>query len=125
MEHVTTKREVTSTVGVWAYPKHEYDYDKHEQVPTGEWAYELSTSPKIYRKGAVKGCEHEVTLVCPAGIDLVQSAVNTLRAEQDVIRKQKDEQIQELEFAVLQLLQLTYQPENDSNVIDIKDNNGY
>lgn len=82
---ITEKEVVTGKVFVWAVPTPSYLKDKYGDRP---FHYELNTSDYSYVKGAVKVHEQEISVLVPAGINLVAKAIETLEDEKVKAREE-------------------------------------
>ncbi len=114
MNYLTKDTEVKGDISIWAVPRRgaEPDEDPFE--------YELFTEGnKPWRDGAVKVNTLPVTLMVPAGLNLVQKAVETLKEAQNEILKDANEKVAELEARIGELALLTHQePPNDDRTVD-------
>ncbi len=105
-QYLSELTPVTGKVAIWAIPKPDASADE------AAFRYELfSRGYSPWQDGAVKVHEEEITVVVPEGINLVEAAVKTLRAAQEVIRADSAEQIEKLEARIKELALITYQPE--------------
>jgi hypothetical protein len=101
----TVSESVTDKVEIWAIPRSQWA-DKSEPP----FSYRLYAGTSPYQEGAVKVSTQEVTLSVPAGINLLQAALDTLeeakvRAHEAYITK-----CMELDQQIQSLRQLSYQP---------------
>ena len=99
--------EVTSTLAVWAIPRNQ------EFVNPGElpFRYQVNTDGHTpWQDGATKVHTTEVTVIVPAGIDLLASAIDTLKEE---IKRTKDEakvRVEKFEKQIANLSLLEHKP---------------
>ena len=101
----TVSESVTGKVEIWAIPRSQWA-DKSEPP----FSYKLYAGTSPYQEGAVKVSTQEITLSVPAGVNLLQAALDTLeeakvRAHEAYITK-----CMELDQQIQNLRQLTHQP---------------
>ena len=107
MDNYTKTTVVKGKAQIWAKPSYEYDYELEENVPTGFEYVIQDYAP--WQNGSVMVSEQEIELTVPAGINLVEQAIETLeRAEEEALH-QYNETKAELSKRKQQLLQITYQ----------------
>lgn len=111
----TKEETVTQTVYLWAVPHSQWH---REHFPDdGPFNYVITDSDYHYTTGSVKLLEHEVTLNVPAGIDLLQKAVETLKEEQVRVKTEANQKCNELQEQINSLLLLSHNPEPDDTVV--------
>lgn len=111
-----TKAEaVTQTLYLWAIPHSEWHRENYPD--DGLFKYEISDSSSQWRKGSVMLLEQEVTINVPEGIDLVEKAVETLKAEQVKVRNDAKAAVEDIQKQINNLLLLTHQ--DDSIVAEL------
>jgi hypothetical protein len=103
----TEATKVTNTLQIWAIPQSDYYIEEHPgEIP---FRYEIRTH-KPYQDGSVMVHETEVSLLVPAGIDLLKAAIETLQSEIKTTRAEAEKRCQELEKQVHNLLLLEHKP---------------
>ena len=108
MDYLTKLTEVTQDISIWAVPNHDAAPD---QDP---FNYELFTvGSRPWRDGAVKVNTLPVTLMVPAGLNLIQKAIDTLKEAQDEVLKDAHEKVAELEKRIGEFTLLTHQAPPD------------
>ncbi len=114
MDYLTKLTEVTQDVSIWAVPNH------NAEANQDPFTYELYTDGKPWRDGAVKVNTLPVTLMVPAGLNLIQKAIETLKEAQDEVLKDANEKVAELEKRIGEFTLLTYSPtpDADGSVVD-------
>ena len=78
--------------------------------PVLPFRFRISTD-RIWADGAVKLHTTEMKMTLPGGIDLLQSALTTLREEKEVERRNYEEKIEALDKKIGQLAALAFIPE--------------
>lgn len=101
---ITVKAPVTGKVAVWALPTS--DWERKRDASLGVFKYELHTDSP-YQSGAVKVQEYDVTLIVPAGVDLLQRAVATLMEAKDRVLGEAQRQATEIQKQINQLLMIS------------------
>lgn len=109
----TRETTVTGPIEIWAVPKTNWEMER--EVAEGDahptpFKFRLSTG-KVWTDGAVKLHTQDISVVCPGGIDLLSSALATLREEKETERKAFDLRMEELDQKIQALAFLTYIPE--------------
>ena len=109
----TRETTVTGEIEIWAVPKTAWEME--QEVDAGEphpipFKFKLSTG-KVWTDGAVKLHTQDISVVCPGGIDLLSSALATLREEKEEERRNFEKRIKELDDKIQALAMLTYIPE--------------
>jgi hypothetical protein len=101
----TERTQVTNNLQVWAIPRSAWHMEQYpKDLP---FSYEiLRGSP--YTNGSVLVHEEEITMLVPAGIDLVERAVLTLKDQMDLIQKDADERIQEIQEQINSMLLISH-----------------
>jgi len=117
MKTVTEAQTITGTIAIWAIPQREWTDEYAEYRYNGKWTYSLHTE-KCYERGAVMVCEQPISIDIPAGVDLRTQAIQTLENAIKDERIEHAKRINELQSQINQLLQLTYQPSEDAQVIE-------
>ena len=115
MYEKTRETTVTGEIEVWAVPKTSWEME--QEVAEGEeypipFKFKLSTG-KLWTDGAIKLHTQDISVVCPGGIDLLASALATLREEKEVERRAFEKRIVELDQKIQSLAMLTYIPEGE------------
>lgn len=103
---ITKKEAVTGKVAVWAIPTSSWER-KAEDSPV--FRYEIKTN-EAYQPGAVKVQEYEISLVVPAGLDLLARAVATLQEQQKRVLADAQKAATELQDQINQLLLIGHEP---------------
>lgn len=101
----TVSESVTGEVQIWAVPRSSY---APKDAPP--FSYQLHAGTMPYQKGAVKVSTQEVTLTVPAGVNLLQAALDTLEDAKKKALETYVEQCKELDEQIQNLRQLTHQP---------------
>lgn len=102
----TVSESVTDKIEIWAIPRYQWA-DKSEPP----FSYHLYAGTTPYQEGAVKVSTQEVTLSVPAGINLLQAALDTLEDAKVRAREAYMEKVRSLDVQIQNLRQLTHQPE--------------
>lgn len=102
----TVSESVTGKVDIWAIPRSEWA--PKDNPP---FSYALYTGTVPYQDGAVKVHSYDVTLEVPAGINLLQAAMDTLEDAKVKARETYMEQIRKLDQQIKNLQMITHQPE--------------
>lgn len=102
----TVAESVTGEVQIWAVPRSSY---APKDAPP--FSYQLHAGTIPYQDGSVKVCTHTVTLQVPAGVNLLQAALDTLEDAKVKAREAYMEKIRNLDIQIQSLRQLTHQPE--------------
>ena len=115
MYEKTTKTPVTGEIEIWAVPK--TNWEMEQETIEGDahpipFKFKLSTG-KLWTDGAVKLHTQDISVVCPGGIDLLSSALATLREEKEEERRTFEKRIAELDMKIQALAMLTYIPEGE------------
>lgn len=108
MHYLTEERKVTGKVSIFAYPNPNFDPEDPDAEP---FRYEISEGETHWRRKAIKVKTFDIELTCPAGVNLVQEAIATMRTIIAEKKQQLAEDIMELEEEISKLSLLTYQPE--------------
>jgi len=111
----TKETPVTGEVQIWAVPKtqHMMECEREEGNPHPvPFEFEIRTE-RSWRDGAVKLHTVKITVTCPGGIDLLQSALNTLREEKEEERRKFERRMSELDQQIASLAMLEYIPHED------------
>ena len=101
----TVSESVTGKVEIWAVPRSQWA-DPSDPA----FSYQLCAGTMPYQKGAVKVSTQEVTLTVPAGVNLLQAALDTLEDAKKKALETYVEQCKELDEQIKNLRQLSYQP---------------
>ena len=110
----TKRTEVVQKMAIWAIPKS--DYEIEESAP-GEmpFKYQIMTSGgSPWQDGSVKVHEKEITMYVPAGLDLLEKAVETLKEQIKETRAEAQSKIYKYEAQINNLLLIEW----DGNVKD-------
>ena len=112
----TEQTEVTSKASIWAIPKSEssiqYELQDNPGVVPETFFYKIYAGYSTpYESGAVKVHEFEVVAFVPAGINLVEKAIETLESEIKTIKADAYESVTKLEARIQSLQYITHQPE--------------
>ena len=112
----TTMTEVTEPLCIWAIPKHEYqiEADPHSLPFNYEFRRKGHTP---YQDGSTLVHTVDVTLVVPAGIDLLEKAIETLKSEIQKTRAEAQVQVEKLEKQIEGLLMLEHKDDLTGQVI--------
>lgn len=102
----TVSESVTGEVQIWAVPRSSY---APKDAPP--FSYQLHAGTIPYQDGSVKICTHTVTLEVPAGVNLLQAALDTLEDAKVKAREAYMEKVRSLDVQIQNLRQLTHQPE--------------
>lgn len=109
MEKVSTEKILTGTIVIWSVPKIRWKDDTVEN--TGEWQFELHMKGEsVYTTGAVKVHEVPISVTLPAGINLVEKAIQTVQDEINRENERHWEKVGTLHKHLDALKQLTYNP---------------
>jgi hypothetical protein len=103
----TKSESVTGNICIWAIPRQ--SWDSKEAPPFSYRLYSSDTKP--YTDGSVKVATIPVTLSVPAGINLLQAALDTLEDAKVEARKTYMDAVHRLDEQIKGLQMLTYQPE--------------
>lgn len=107
---LTKQTDVVGQISIWAVPK------SNPEPGEEPFEYELySEYASPWKQGAVKVNTLAVTLTVPAGLNLIQKAVETLKEAQDELRKECVEKVEKLEDRIKELALLTHQPSPNGN----------
>lgn len=106
--YLTEKSEHTGQISIFARANTRYDPEDENSLP---WFYEFATGTTHWNSKAVLIVTHDLTLPIPAGINLVQKAVETLHAKIAEKKAELAKDVAELEAEISKLSLLTYQPE--------------
>lgn len=110
-EHETLEFETH----IWAVPTS--DYARELDPTTPMFTYELyNHTQRCWTQGAVKVAPATVTATVPAGVNLVQAALDTLQEEIDDINKRAKEETLRVQHKMQELLLLAG-PSTQENVI--------
>jgi hypothetical protein len=90
-------------VEIWAIPHGIYYMEEHPGARP--FRYEIRKGDP-WTTGAVKVCEHELTLAVPAGINLIAAAVETLNNKKKELMERLHTEMQEIDRQISNLLQL-------------------
>ena len=101
---ITKKEPVTGKVAVWALPASKWELQNNPKAEV--FKYVLATGDR-WEQGAVKVQEYEISVVVPAGIDLLQRAVATLMEQKDKVLGEAQRQATEIQQQINQLLLLS------------------
>ena len=101
----TVAETVTGEVQIWAVPRSSY---APKDAPP--FSYQLHAGTIPYQEGAVKVCSHHITLEVPAGINLLQAALDTLESAKVAAHETYINKCRELDKQIQNLRQLTHQP---------------
>jgi len=114
----TTEENVVGEVSIWAVPRTEWEIKQSDDKKF--FHLELySQNLEPYREGAVQLCTEEVTLTCPAGIDMVQAAVDTLHGVKEKVEQDHATRIDELDKQIAGLLRLSHITPEGENVVPL------
>lgn len=103
----TKNESVTGDISIWAVPRQSWE---SEDAPP--FHYSLYSSGRYpYQEGSVKVTTVSVTLQVPAGINLLQAAIETLEEAKDQAHKTYLEKVNHIDKQIKSLQMLTYQPE--------------
>lgn len=117
MDIFTKPEHVLGTAYIWAVPLHSWEITEEDRADGRLFKYQLSTSPDLYIQGSVRVHEFPISAVVPAGLNLVEKAVETLESS---IAKKREEFLKEeadLKDQIKKLLLLAA-PTNEEGVID-------
>jgi|19_taG_2_1085344.scaffolds.fasta_scaffold03972_2 hypothetical protein len=115
----TTKQDVVGEVCIWAVPRTEWEISQSEdKKPFHLELYCSNDEP--YREAAVQLYAEEVVLTCPAGIDMVQAAVDTLHGVKEKEVKAHATRMNELDDRIAALLRLTHITPEGENIVPLK-----
>lgn len=107
-----TKAElITGTIEIWARPRKFYDTEGDSP-----FIYELR---RPYEDGEVKVATHEVSLAVPAGVNLVEAALETLKAKKTEIQAKADDEMAKVDKQIQSLRLLAApvpEPDYSNNV---------
>jgi len=114
---LTKKTAVTEDVAIWAVPKRAFEIQKedYDGVP---FRYELHTHSKPWQDGAVHVNTVPVTVHVPEGLNLIQKAVETLKAQKEEAYREYLKQIDAIDQKLEELQLLTYVPQDEGEVIE-------
>ena len=104
----TEETVIKYDISAWAVPS--------EYEDTGKLPFRYITklgNDTPWQDGAVKLHKRELALVVPAGIDLLEKAIETLKGEIQKTRAEAQVKVEKYEKHMESLLQLTYVPTND------------
>lgn len=113
----TVETKVWADAAIWAIPKTVEALKYENRVnPDGTvsepFMYKIYVGYSTpYESGAVKVHDFEVVATVPAGINLVEKAVETMRKEIDTIRAESYNAVTKLEKRIQDLMYITHQPE--------------
>ena len=109
---ITKEEEVTGSAYIWAIPNRNPD----EHGP-GAFYYRVMHNP--WETGAIKVHTFEVKGTVPAGINLIEAALQTIEDKKNEIQARAFREVQDLEKEKEKLLKLTYRPEPEEDDIDL------
>lgn len=104
---LTKKEKVQGTAFVWALPTSEWERTNNPDV--GVFKYRIDTSTSRYESGAVKVCEFEVEMEVPAGINLLQRAIETLNEEKTRVLGEAQKRAMEIQEQINGLLMIGHE----------------
>lgn len=112
----TKHTAVESKATIWAIPKSEntikYELLDHPDVTPEPFFYKIYAGYSTpYESGAVKVHDFEITAFVPAGINLVEKAVETMQKEIETIKADAYDAVTKLEKRIQDLQYITHQPE--------------
>jgi hypothetical protein len=111
----TRETTVPGEIQVWAVPKtrHEMECEVEQGIAHPvPFSFRLSTVT-LWTDGAVKLYTTDISVVCPGGIDLLASALNTLREAKEEETKTFNARIAELDQKINALAVLVFIPEEE------------
>lgn len=103
----TKSESITGNICIWAIPRQ--SWESKEAPPFSYRLYSEGANP--YIDGSVKVTTIPVTLSVPAGINLLQAAMETLEDAKVQARKTYMEAVHRLDEQIKGLQMLTHQPE--------------
>ena len=106
----TKHTKVTQKMSIWAIPKSDYDL---EDLSPGEmpFDYKIFTNMNTpWQDGSVKVDTQEVDLWVPAGVDLLEQAIETLKEQIKETRAEAQSKITKYEQQIEQLTLIEYKP---------------
>ena len=116
----TTSKTVSGPISIWAVPRTDWEVESSDDNELFDLEL-YSGDIKPYREGAVHIHTEAVNVECPAGIDMVQAAVDTLHDAKEREATQYAARIGDLNKKIAALLRLSHTPsDEDGNVIPIK-----
>jgi len=107
----TKMTEVKANLAIWAIPR------RHDFVEEGELPFRYVVKTDFdtpWQDGSTKVHTVETTLIVPAGIDLLASAIETLKEQIKTTRKESNEKIAKYEKQITNLALLEHKPETVS-----------
>lgn len=110
----TKRTEVVQKMSIWAIPKSDYEID--ESKP-GEMPFNykiMTTMNTPWQDGSVKVHEAEMVMYVPAGLDLLEKAVETLKEQIKETRAEAQSKIHKYEEQINNLMLLEW----DGNIKD-------
>jgi hypothetical protein len=115
----TTSKTVSGTISIWAVPRTDWEVENSDDNELFDLElYSGDITP--YREGAVHIHTEAVYVECPAGIDMVQAAVDTLHDAKEREGAQYAARIGDLNKKIAALLRLSHTlSDEDGNVIPI------
>jgi len=106
---ITKNDHVTSVISIWAVPLSDWEIAELEEGALS-FKYEMHTTTKPWKRGAVKVTEHNVTLSVPEGVNLLEKAIETLEEAIEDRKKQYHTEVAEIQQRIQELLLLTHVP---------------
>ena len=100
----TKRTEVNCTLAIWAIPN---SYKDEEGTLPFDYKVKLGNETP-WQDGSVKITESEQIVYVPAGIDLLEKAIETLKGEIQKTRADAQKTVEKYEKQMESLLQLTY-----------------
>ena len=110
----TKRTEVVQKMAIWAIPKSDYEIEESpNEMP---FNYKIMTGPcsTPWQDGSVKVHEADMTMYVPAGLDLLEKAVETLKDQIKETRAEAQSKIVKYEAQINNLLLIEW----DGNIKD-------
>lgn len=104
---ITKKEAVTGKVAVWALPASKWELQNNPQAEV--FKYVLATGDR-WEQGAVKVQEYEISVVVPAGVDLLARAIATLQEQKEKVLGEAQRQATEIQQQINQLMLIGHEP---------------
>lgn len=111
----TSNEAARGKVAVWAVPKYSWELEaelrENPNTTPRPFKYALYAGTKPWQDGAVQVVEREVSIVVPAGINLVEKAVETLEEAKRELYVETQEKINKLDARIQELRLLAFIPD--------------
>lgn len=109
--YLTTNEKCTGTISIFAIPNRDYDPDADEGHPESiPFYYEFKDGTWHYRDDAILVYQYELTWDVPAGINLVQMAIETLNKKKEKAREDYMDTCKRMDDLISNLTLITYSP---------------